>query len=260
MLIDTHCHLNDEKLLYFTPDIISTSEKDKIKGYICIGTDKKTSLIAVKESQIFNPVYATVGYHPDYANDYNEKIEEELSILAQNEKVVAIGEIGLDYYYKDCPPKEIQKDVFEKQLNLASKLNLPVVIHIRDAFGDAIEVLKNNQSKLKNGGVIHCYSGSIETAKILLDMGFYLSFNGVITFKNAKKNVEVLKTIPLDRILVETDSPYLSPEPFRGQINEPKNVNIVVDKMSEILCIDRQKLVEILNNNAKNLFKKLKIE
>ncbi|MBQ7308305.1 MAG: TatD family hydrolase [Clostridia bacterium] len=172
--------------------------------------------------------------------------------------MVAIGEIGLDYYYKDNPPRETQIEVFEKQIILADKLGLPLVIHIREAFKDAIDILTKHKDKLKCSGVVHCYSGSIETAKILLDLGLYISFNGVITFKNAKKNVEVLKTIPLDRILVETDAPYLSPEPFRGKLNEPKNVNLVVDKISEILQVDRQELVKIFNANAMRLFKKLK--
>lgn len=259
MLIDTHCHLNDRNLIYFAMDIVSTSERDNMLGYICVGTNLESSKIAVKESEIFTSVYATIGFHPDSCLEYNEEIEHELTELAKSEKVVAFGEIGLDYYYLDNSPKEKQKEVFEKQIKLADKLSLPLVIHLRDAFGDAIEILKRNKKYINNGGVIHCYSGSVESAKILLDMGFYLSFNGVITFKNAKKNVEVLKTLPLDKILVETDSPYLSPEPFRGKPNEPKNVNIVVDKMSEILEIDRDKLTEILNTNARRLFKKLKI-
>lgn len=258
MLIDTHCHLNDKKLLYFTPDIVETTLVDNMKGYICIGTDKNTSILAVKEAEIFEPIFATVGFHPDFADEYSKENEDLLIELSQNPKVVAIGEIGLDYYYQDCPPREKQLEVFEKQIVLADKLGLPIVIHIRDAFKDAIDVLKKHKDKLKHSGVVHCYSGSIETAKILLDLGLYLSFNGVITFKNAKKNIEVLKTLPLDKILVETDAPYLAPEPFRGKLNEPKNVNLVVDKIAELLGKDRQELVDIFNNNAMNLFKKLK--
>ena len=259
MLIDTHCHLNDKKLLYFTPDIVLTSEQDRMLGYICIGTDIETSKIAVREADIFAPVYATVGLHPDYAMDYDEETEKVFTTLAEHKKVVAFGEIGLDYYGDNQPPREIQKEVFAKQIRLADKLGLPLVIHIRDAFGDALEILKENREYINHGGVIHCYSGSVEMAKIFLEMGFYLSFNGVITFKNAKKNVEVLSIMPLDRILVETDSPYLSPEPFRGKLNEPKNVNIVVDKISELRGIDRAELVEQVNYNARTLFKKLDI-
>lgn len=259
MLIDTHCHLNDNKLLYFTQDIVNTSLEDRMLGYICIGTDLKTSYIAVREAEIFDSIYATVGFHPEFCNEYNEEVEKEIKKLASSPKVVAYGEIGLDYYYDDGAPREKQREVFERQIILANELSLPLVIHIRDAFEDAIKILKANTDKIQNGAVIHCFSGSVETAKILLDMGFYLSFNGVITFKNAKKSVEVLKTVPLNKILVETDSPYLSPEPFRGKLNEPKNVNIVVDKISQILEMDRQELVKILNQNARNLFKKLKI-
>ena len=260
MLIDTHCHLNDKKLIYFTPSIIETMEEDRMKGFVCIGVDMETSNIAIRESEIFAPIYATVGFHPEYAGDYDEEVEKKLEKMLEHDKVIAVGEIGLDYYDDDVEvSRELQKEVFIKQLKLADRYNLPVVIHLRDAFKDAIDILKDNKQYLNNSGVIHCYSGSIESAKIFLDMGFYLSFNGVLTFKNAKKNVEVIKTLPLDRILVETDSPYLSPEPHRGKLNEPKNVNLVVDKMSEILEIDRETLVKQLNDNARRLFKKLKI-
>ena len=258
MIIDTHCHLNDMKLVYFVPDIVSTQKEDNMLAYICIGTDLKTSYLAKEEAKIFEPIYATIGYHPDYCREYNQEVEYKLKEYAKDEKVVAYGEIGLDYH-GDFAPKEIQKMVFERQIHVANELDLPLVIHIRDAFEDAINILKANRDKINNGAVIHCFSGSVEIAKIFTDMGFYVSFNGVLTFKNAKKSVEVVKTLPIDKILVETDSPYLSPEPYRGKLNEPKNVNIVVDKMAEILEIDRDELEKILNQNARNLFKKLKV-
>ena len=259
MLIDTHCHLNDSKLLYFTPDIVNTRAKDRMLAYVCVGTDYNTSYIATREAEIFEPIYATIGYHPDYCLEYNEDIENKLKELANSPKVVAYGEIGLDYHGENQPPKDKQQEIFEKQIDFANKLNLPLVIHVRDAFEDAINILKKSKSKINNGAVIHCFSGSVETAKILLDMGFYLSFNGVLTFKNAKRCIEVLKIMPLDKILIETDSPYLTPEPHRGELNEPKNVNFVADKMAEILNIDRNELVKILNQNARTLFKKLNI-
>ena len=184
----------------------------------------------------------------------NEENLLELEKLATNKKVLAIGEIGLDYHY-DGYNKQKQIDGFLSQLKLAYKLKLPIVIHLRDAYEDMLNLLKENKELLIYGFVIHCYSGSLEFAKELLKLGAYFSFTGNITFKNARKTIEVIEFLPLDRIMVETDSPYLAPEPVRGTINEPKNVNYVFNKIREIKNIERTELDKIIRENVRNFYK-----
>lgn len=256
MIIDTHCHLNDKKLEYFCQDIVETSNEDNMEAFLCVGCDIKSSMLAYKQASVYDKIYAIVGIHPYSANEYDENTEEQLIEMTKSNKVVAIGEIGLDYH--DCDvSREKQKEVFIKQILLADRLKMPVVLHIRDAYEDALNIINEYEKHMQNGVVLHCFGGSKEYAEIMVKKGFYISFTGVITFKNAKKSLEVVKSVPLDKILVETDSPYLAPEPFRGKINEPKNVNKVVEKMSEILQMPINELENIFNNNAKTVFKRL---
>lgn len=253
MLVDTHAHLNDECFSdEYVEQIIQNMEKDNLEKIICPSFDMKSSLRAGEIAEKYENVYSAIGVHPFNINSLSENYLIELENMI-NKKVVAIGEIGLDYS-RGSEEKEIQIKVFLEQLKLANKLKLPVIIHLRDAYEDMLKLLQNNKNLLTYGVVIHCYSGSGEYAQELLKLGCYISFTGVITFSNAKKSIEALKTIPLEKIMIETDSPYLSPVPFRGTRNEPKNVNYVFNKISEVLEISPSKLDEILRRNTKKFF------
>ena len=256
MLFDTHAHLNDE---HYEDSIVEIDRMfdNGVGGCIIVGCDRDSSISAAKLTKHRDNVYATVGIHPQEANEWNDETRELITRLADDDNVVAIGEIGLDYHYENYP-REMQKEVFIEQLKLADKLKLPVVLHIRDAMGDSLEIIKDNLKLINNSGVVHSYSGSIETADILMKYGFYFSFNGVITFKNANNVLKVVEHIPMDRILIETDCPYLTPVPFRGQLNRPENVKFVAMKIAEIKGLTLDEVIEQSYNNAKKLFKRMK--
>lgn len=256
MVTDTHCHLNDDKFKEDYLDIIKSMQSDNLSNLIIASYDYKSMTKAMQQANENKNVYALLGMHPHDSRLYDEKFEKFLFENATNEKVVGIGEIGLDYYYNLSTP-ETQKKVFIRQLEIANQLNLPISIHTRDAWQDLLEILKANKNLLNNSGVIHCFSGSQEIANELLKLGFYLGFGGVVTFKNANKILECIKNISLNRILVETDCPYLTPEPFRGRRNEPKFVNYVVNKIAEIKGMHVAELEQILEANTKQLFKKM---
>jgi len=251
MLIDTHAHLNDSR--YSTEkveEIVSSLFLNNIEKVITVGYDTESSLKSVELSEKYDNVCAVVGIHPSSP-------EEDISFLkdlTKNKKVLAIGEIGLDYHYPNFN-KELQIDTFISQIKLAYSLKLPIVIHLRDAYEDMLNILKEYKEYLVYGAVVHCYSGSLEYAKELLNLGLYISFTGVITFNNAKKSIEVIKNIPLDKIMIETDCPYLAPEPYRGKLNEPKFVNLVFDKICEVRKIDRESLTQILRENTRKFYK-----
>ena len=251
MLIDTHAHLNDkiyskEKLT----EILSNMEEDNLEKIITVSYDELSCYENLNIAKNNKNVYAAVGVHPDNIvpnlNFLNEFIKEE--------KVIAIGEIGLDYHYTK-ENKENQIIGFLKQLKLAYENKLPVIIHLRDAYEDMLNLLKENKELLKYGAVVHCYSGSLEYALELIKLGVYISFTGVITFKNANKILDVVKNIPLNKVMIETDCPYLCPEPFRGKINEPKFVNFVFNKICELRNITKEELSNILRENVREFFK-----
>ncbi len=258
MFIDSHCHLDDEKLKGDLDNVVAEFKAAGVGIVIDIGCDVNTSEIVKTQAENYDGVYFAAGIHPmdvkDAANSDLDRIKE----LAKHPKCVAVGEIGLDYYW-DTTFKEKQKEFFVKQIDLAYNLNLPINIHIRDAMGDAVEILKANADKLKFGGVMHCYSGSAETAKELIKLGLYISFGGTLTFKNARKTQEVAKLVPIDRILTETDSPYLAPEPKRGTVNSPKNIPLVVKKLSELRGESPQEIETAVYNNTLKLFKKINV-
>jgi len=249
-IFDTHAHYDDEAFNEDRFDLLNIMMENNVKYIINQGVDIKSSLDSISLAEKYSYIYAAVGIHPLDVKKMEDisKIEE----LAKHEKVVAIGEIGLDYYY-ETETKELQLKYFKNQLNLANKLNLPVVIHDRDAHKDTLYTLK--EIKVNNSGVIHCYSGSLEMAKELLKLEFYLGFDGPVTFKNAKTVIEVLKYIPLDRILIETDAPYLTPVPFRGKRNNSMYLTYVIDAISKIKETSPDKIADITLNNAKTLFK-----
>ena len=251
MLFDTHAHLNDERF-DGDRDALIASFKDNGISYVCeIGFDIESSLKAKALSDKYDFIYAAAGVHPHDSKDMKDTDFDILENLMSYPKVVALGEIGLDYYY-DNSDRSIQRKRFAEQLDLAKKIQCPVIIHTRDAMADTIDILKSHGS---GEGIIHCYSGSCESAKILLDMGYYISFAGPVTFKNANSILDVIAYVPKDRMLIETDSPYLAPVPYRGKRNCPVYVAEVAKKIAQIKGMDYQEVAHITMQNAKQVYK-----
>lgn len=249
-LIDSHGHINDEKF-DDVENVIKRAEETGLEAMMCASCNLSSAKIAVELAKTHKIVYANVGFHPENVDEFDEKSLSEIKNLAKNDKVVAIGEIGLDYYWiKDN--KEKQKEIFVSQIELANELNLPIVVHCRDAMGDMLEILKKHP--LKKPSLMHCYGGSVESAQELMKLGFSFSFGGLVTFKNAKNVVEVVKALPIEKILLETDCPYMCPEPYRGQRNEPRNVVYVADAIARHKSMTIEEVAEITTKNAKRLF------
>lgn len=254
-MIDTHAHLNHEKLFENRKEIVENAVKNGVDAVVCIGYDFASSQKACEIANEFDNVYAVIGVHPHDAKTYSDEVEKQLISLAKSKKVVAIGEIGLDFFY-DFSDRETQKKVFVKQLELADKLNLPVVIHTRDAQNETLQILKENADLLKHGGIMHCFSGDLDFAKSVIDLGFVLGIGGTLTFKNSLELENVVKNVPLEKIVTETDCPYLTPVPFRGKnVNEPKFIPIIVEKLAEILGVDAKIIEEQTTKNAKRVYK-----
>ena len=255
MLVDTHAHLFKQKFDDQQIDqIVKDLSKNNIEKVILASAEIEDCEPNLLLTHKYENLYCTLGLHPEYCEQVTKQNLEKISVLAQDKKVVAIGEIGLDYHY-DGFDRQKQIDGFVSQLKLAYSLKLPIVIHLRDAYEDMLKILKENKEFLKYGFDIHCCSVSVEIAKEILKLGGYFSFTGNITFKNAKKTVEVIKFLPIDRIMIETDCPYLAPEPLRGTINEPKNVKYIFDKICEIKNMDKTVLEQAIRNNVRNFYK-----
>ena len=252
---DSHSHLNDEQFDNDRIDIINKYKSENITRFLTCGYSLEGSKKAIEIANSCDITYATVGISPnDIPQNEDElwKSVEQIKELAKNKKVVAIGEIGLDYYWnKDN--KNIQQEVFKKQIEIANKLDLPIIIHTRDAINDTLQVLKENL--VINKGVFHCCPLNRELVKEALKLDFYISFSGVITFKNAKNAEEIINMVPIDRILIETDSPYLAPEPVRGTRNNSINVKYVAQKIASCKNLSLEEVAEITYNNANKLFK-----
>jgi TatD DNase family protein len=250
MLIDTHAHLDSPKFDNDREEVITRALQAGIDTIVNIGFNRETipSTMALAEQYPF--IYAAVGWHPTDAVDM--KLEEDLTWIEQlcgHPKVVAIGEIGLDYFW-DTSPKELQHTVFREQIRLARRLNKPIVIHNRDAHEDIIRLLKEEKAS-EVGGIMHCFSGSWETAKQCLDLNFHISFGGPVTFKNARVPKEVLERVPLDRLLLETDAPYLTPHPHRGQRNESAYVRLVAETAAQIKGVSLEEIAIITSENGR---------
>lgn len=256
-MIDTHAHLSDERIFPHIEEIISSMEEDGLTDIITVGYDIKSSLDCFEISQKYPNVYFSAGIHPHDAKDAKKEDYEVIQELAKNNKMVAIGEIGLDFYY-DLSPRNVQERVFLEQLELAHFLKIPAILHLRDAYQVMLNLLKNNKNLLEYGAVLHCYSGSYEMLKEYLILDLFVSYGGSITFKNAVDKPKIVKNTPLDRFFLETDCPYLTPEPFRGKTNFPKYVNFVGKKVGEILEKDSTEIDEITTKNAKAFFAKIK--
>ena len=247
---DSHAHYNDEKFEIDRDDLLKDVYKEGITRVVCAGYNVEQSEFAVNLAKEIHFMYATCGISPNDIDDFVDNNLEKIEELAKNEKVVAIGEIGLDYYWnKDN--KEIQKELFIKQIEIANKLNKPIVIHTRDAWMDTIEILKEHP--VEKRGVFHCCPLNQELIKEALKLGYYISFSGNVTFKNAKSE-ECIKLVPLDKILIETDCPYLSPEPFRGKRNDSRKVKFVAKKVAEVKELSVEVISKITYENANKMF------
>lgn len=251
-MLDAHCHIYDEKLNDCRKEMLENLLET---GQICICSSDniENSKKSVELADEYSFIYATVGTHPHEVEKFKD---EDLNIyenMLKNKKVVAVGEIGLDYFY-DKDTKEKQKEVLVKQIIFADKMDKPCVFHIREATEDFVNILKENKKYFNRPSMIHSFSGSLETAKFYLDMGFYISINGIATFKNAGKILDVIDFVPLNRLLIETDSPYLTPVPHRGEVNRPEYVYFVAKKIAEIKCIPIEEVIRQTEENAKILF------
>lgn len=250
MFFDSHAHLDDDR---FSPDrekVINSLKKNGVDFYINVGADMLSSEKSIKLAEEYDFIYASVGVHPHDAASLAEEDMARLKKMLTHKKVVALGEIGLDYFY-DNSPRDIQKKWFIRQLQIAKETDMPVIIHCRDAVGECMDIIRKSEHKK---GVMHCFSGSAETAEELASMGWYVSFSGSVTFKSAEKLRRAASAVPLDRLMIETDSPYLSPEPVRGTRNTPQNVRYVAEKIAEIKQISVEEVAKITFENAKKFF------
>lgn len=254
-MIDSHCHINDEMYLSDPASYIKEAKEAGVFSFLVVGSTLKDSKEAVKIAENLNECYAAVGIHPEEANRLENNYLEQIRELAKSEKVLAIGEIGLDYYWeKDEQVREKQKELFVAQINLANELDLPISIHCRDALEDCLNILKNH--KVNRGGVMHCYAGSYEMASEFIKLGFLLGFGGTTTFKNSVRPKEVVSKIPENSFVLETDAPYLTPVPFRGQPNHSKYLKFVRDEIAKLRGISPEKVNEITTQNFNRVFKR----
>ena len=254
-MIDTHVHLEDERLLPQVDQIVSDFDKDCLQFVINNSCNLQSMTKAYELAQKYPNVYCTVGMHPHDAKDFNDQFAQLMQQCATHPKVVAVGEIGLDYYY-DLSDRATQRDVFAHQIEIADKLHLPITLHVRDAYGDALDVLTAQKNYLNNGVLWHCYSGSAEFARQMAKKGHYFAFGGAITFKNANKD-EVIKNVPFEQVLCETDCPYMTPVPFRGKTNYPKYVRYVVEKLATTYGVDFDTMENQILTNCKRIFTKI---
>ena len=248
-IIDTHTHIYDKQFENDFDDVMKRIE-DELEGIVSIGFDLESSIKSIELANRYSFVNAVIGVHPVDIKKYSDKVEKELERLALTEKkVVAIGEIGLDYHWME-DPKDVQIAGFRKQMELAERVKKPVVIHTREALQDTLDVLKDYKNV---GGILHCYPGSLEAAKPFLDR-YYLGIGGTLTFKNNKKTKELVKELPLEKIVLETDCPYLTPVPFRGKRNEPVYTKYVAEEVAKIKEISVEEVIKITTENAKKIY------
>ena len=250
-LFDTHAHLLDGRFDEDRHELITELPRRGVELVMECATDAEDIHRAVALARAYENVFCAVGVHPHSAEEYDDAVERSIREYAKDDKVLAVGEIGLDYHYDFCP-RDLQREVLARQLSLAKELSLPVSLHSRESTQDMLDVLAAEDCR---EGVMHCFSGSVETAKILLDPGLYLGIGGTLTFKNAVKAIEVVEYAPLDRMLLETDSPYLAPVPLRGKRNDPANTRYVAEKIAEIKKMDAEEVAELLLENGKRLFR-----
>ena len=251
MIFETHAHLNDPAFDEDRDFLINNLPQKGIEAVMNVGCCLESSHDCIALAEKYPFVYASVGSHPDSADEVNEEVIEKYRQMASHPKVLAIGEIGLDYYYETIP-REIQQKAFRMQMELAKELDMPVIVHERNAHDDGMRIVKEFPTVK---GVFHCYSGSAEMARQLVNMGWYIGFTGVLTFKNARKAVETAESIPLDRIVLETDCPFMAPEPFRGKRNDPGYLYRMAERLAEIRGISVEEVHAVTTDNAKKLYR-----
>lgn len=248
-IFDSHAHYDDSRFDEDRDELLCSLKDEGVSYVVNCGCDLRTCLKTLEISEKHDFLYAALGVHPHEAEETTEEDLAEIRKLYCNKKVVAVGEIGLDYHY-DFSPREIQKEVFEKQLILANELDLPVIVHDRESHEDTMNLLKKHRPK----GVVHCFSGSVEMAKEIVKLGMYIGLGGAVTFKNAKKPIEVAEYIPLEYLLLETDAPYMTPVPHRGERCHSGHIALTAEKIAEVKGMDTQELIDRCNENAKRLF------
>ncbi len=252
-MIDSHVHLDDEAFDEDRDELIKNLNENGIEIVVNNSSDLSSSENSVKLANKYENIYASIGVHPHEAESYNDDVKKKLIELSKNKKVVAIGEIGLDYYY-DNSPRDIQREVFKKQIALAAKLKKNIVIHSRDASEETFEILKEAHEKYEFTALIHCFSQSVEMMEKYLKMGDYIALGGAVTFKNSKTPKEVAKKVDLERLLLETDCPYMTPVPYRGKRNEPKYVKFTCNYIADLRQIESSELEKITAANTKRFF------
>ena len=256
-LVDTHTHLNDDKFADDVPDAVARARAAGVRRCINMGDTLASSKKAVELAHAYEGLFAGVGIHPEEARELTADDDAQLAKSAEDEKVVCIGEIGLDYYWvKDEPTRELQRRIFIHQLDLARQLHLPVCIHDRDAHADTLAILKKEGQGIPT--VLHCYSGSVEMAREFLKIGCYLGTDGPLTFKNASKLLNVIRDMPLGRLLVETDAPYMAPVPMRGKRNEPAFVRFIAEKVAELRSMTLADVARATTTNAEAIYPRLR--
>lgn len=252
MLFDTHVHLNARQFIEDREEVIKRAFDTGVKYMVIVGFDRETIPLAIEIAESYETIYAAVGWHPVDAIDMTDEDLKWLEELTAHPKVVALGEMGLDYHW-DKSPKDIQKDVFRKQIALAKKVNMPIIIHNREATEDIIEVLQEEDAK-QIGGIMHCYNDSAQYIQACLDMNFYISFGGTVTFKNAPLPQEAAKVVPDNRLLIETDAPFLAPHPNRGKRNEPSYVKLVAERLAELRNVSYEEISQLTTDNGLKFF------
>ena len=253
-IIDTHCHLNDGTLFSDLDNVINRAKQAGVEKMIVVGWDEASSKLAIQIAEQYDFIYAVIGFHPENIFDIDDETLYKTLELSSHPKVVGIGEIGLDYHWtKDPDKRELQKQYFIKQIDYANKVGLPISIHSREAFNDALEILK--QHKPLYSGVVHCYSGSVENITDIINLNLYIGLDGPVTFTNSKTPKEVAAEVPLEKLVVETDCPYLSPHPLRGTVNEPANISLIVDEIAKLRDMSKKHLLDVLYQNSCQLFK-----
>lgn len=251
-LFDTHCHIDEERFDADRAQVLERMRGAGVMNCVCVGSDMETSRRAMAFAEETEGVFAAVGIHPHEAKFFKPEDLQTLQGWFAHPKVKALGEIGLDYYY-DHSPRDVQREVFARQLELGYEADMPVILHVRDAHGDVLDLMRARSGRLPRG-ILHCYSGSWESAKEYLKMGFYISLAGPVTFKKAPVQWEVAQNVPLDRLLMETDSPYLAPEPMRGRRNEPAFVRHVAEKLAQLRGISLAELAAATTHNARTIY------
>jgi TatD DNase family protein len=248
-IFDTHSHYDDEQFNDDRSSLLSSLPDKGVMGLVTCGVDIESSYESKRLSDEFDYIYFAAGFHPENLEGFELNDIAKIERLAQNEKCVAIGEIGLDYHWMSST-KEKQKAFFEAQIELAKRLDMPIIVHDREAHGDTLDILKRTKPK----GVLHCLSGSTEMARDIINIGMYIGLNGVATFRNARKSLEVVKKIPLERLVLETDCPYLCPEPYRGRRNDSSYIPFIAQRIGEVLSLPAQEVLDITMENALRLY------